>query len=124
MPIAVSQENPARPDNPLLVLMNAVAIAASATVFSDTIDVADARGVAILSTVDQAHARSVQASHDGVTWGNVIGGGLLPSAMNNTSASPGAFCQMLDPCGMRFLRLSITNNGGSPATASAWATLS
>jgi hypothetical protein len=104
--------------------MNAVAINAAATVFSDIIDVGDARGVAVLTTVDQAHVRAVQASHDGVVWASIVGGGSLPSAMTNTSASPGAFCQMLNPCGMRFLRLSITNNGGSTATASAWATLS
>jgi len=73
--IAVTGENPARPDNPLVTLMGAVAIPASSTVYSDVIDVADAGGVAILSTVDQAHFRQVQASHDGVLWFNLVAGG-------------------------------------------------
>src|SRR4051812_7076242 len=118
MAIAVTQESPAHTDNPLLTLMNAVSIGAGATPFSDGIDVANARGVAILSSIDQAHVRQVQASHDGTVWCNVVSGGLLPSTMSFTGAASAAVCQMLDPCGVRYLRVSVTNNGGSSATAS------
>ena len=123
MAIAVSAENPAKPDNPLLTLMNAVAVAASGTVFSDVIDVADASGVAIFSAVDQAHFRQVQASHDGVTFFNLIAGGSLPAAMSYTSAAAGSVCQTLVPCGIRFLRIYVTNTSGAGATASAWAVM-
>ena len=123
MAIAVDQGNPAHPDNPLLVLMNAVAIGAGATQFSDVVEVGKADGVSVLSSVDQAHVRVVQASHDGVVWCNVVSGGLLPATMSYTGAAGASVCQMLNPCGVRYLRVSVTNNGGSSATASVWAVL-
>lgn len=123
MAIAVTVESPARPDNPMLTLLQGAAIGAGATAFSDVLDVANARGVAIFSTVDQPHLRQVQASHDGATWCAVNGGGSLPSAMTYTGAAAGAVCQVLTPCGIRFLRVAVTNNGASGATASVWATV-
>lgn len=124
MAIAVAQENPAHPDNPMLILMNAVTIGAGATQYSDVIDVANAKGIAVMSTVDQAHSRQVQASADGVTWCNVVSGGLLPSSMSFTGAAGSAVCQVFPPCGARFVRVSVTNNGGGNATATVWATAS
>lgn len=121
MPIAVTSESPARPDNPVYTLMNAVAIGAGVTAFSDVLDVADASGVAIFSSVDQAHFRQAQASLDGVTWFNLMAGGSLPSALNFTSAGAGTICQVVNPCGIRFLRVSVANTSGAGATASVWA---
>jgi len=43
--------------------------------------------------------------------------------MSYSSAGPGSIAQTLVPCGIRFLRLYVTNTGGAGATASAWAVL-
>jgi len=106
-------------DNPLYIAMDAGRIDAGTTAASAAVPCEGRREAVILYTIDQPHNRDVQMSDDGATWYVLVGGGLVLASPGATGASANVERALAIPlAGARFVRLTLTNTTGAPATAS------